>query len=84
MYPDPTVADTIRAGETFITNLPDSLAGQGVEQYTGVALPARSWLLKRSFFWRTRVADRGNHILWFRASLSDGKTDSLDLSIVVE
>jgi len=84
MYPDWTVPDTVRAGDTFITNLPDSLAGQEIDRYIGVALPARSWLLKKSFFWKTRTADRGNHTLWFRAFLSDGRTDSLNLSVVIE
>ena len=76
-------ADTVSAGEAYITNLPDSLGERAVKRYRGIALPARSWLVNRTFFWKTTVADRGLHWLWFRAVLSDGATDSLAVEVVV-
>ena len=68
--------DTVRAGETFIANLPDSLGGRAVISYRGVALPAFSMLIEKSFFWRTQETDRGEHEFWFRATLASGD-DSL-------
>ncbi len=78
-----SAADTVRAGEAFITNLPDSLCEQPVTSYRGIALPARSWLMGRTFFWKTSQADRGAHSVWFRAIFSDGKSDSLSVGVFV-
>ncbi len=77
-------ADTVKSGQTFITNLPDSLYGQSVVRYRGITLPARSWLLKRSFFWKTSASDRGDHEFWFRALLKDETTDSLSIRVTVK
>ncbi|GMQ82558.1 MAG: hypothetical protein BMS9Abin05_2012 [Rhodothermia bacterium] len=77
-------ADTVKSGQTFITNLPDSVSGQPVVRYRGIVLPARSWLMKRSFFWRTSATDQGNHEFWFRAYLKDETIDSLSVQVVVE
>ena len=77
-------ADTVRAGQTYITNLPDSVSGIPVLRYRGIALPPKSWLINQSFFWRTDVMDRGLHELWFRAYLTDSSVDSLSLLIAVE
>ena len=61
-----TVAsDTVRAGNLFITNLPDTLGGVPVARYVGSDLPARSWLRNRSFFWKTDISDVGDHALLF-------------------
>jgi hypothetical protein len=73
-------SDTVRAGETFITNLPDSLGGRAVTSYRGVALPAFSMLIEKSFFWRTQEIDRGEHAFWFRAMLASGD-DSLSVAL---
>ena len=75
--------DTISAGQTFITNLPDSVRGQVVKQFTGIKLPARSWLINRAFFWRTVKADRGTHNIWFRATMMDESVDSVSVAVVV-
>jgi len=60
-----TVADTIMAGEVFITNLPDSIDGMRSVRYAGIELPTRSWLRNQTFFWKTTESDRGDHALWF-------------------
>ena len=77
-------ADTILAGQTFITNLPDSLHGQEVKRFKGIRLPARSWLLNRAFFWRTTEKDRGTHEIWFRAIMMDESMDSVSVGVVIE
>lgn len=77
-------ADTIIAGQTFITNLPDSVHGQVVKQFRGIKLPAQSWLLNRAFFWRTTQKDRGTHEIWFRAILMDESVDSVSIGVVIQ
>ena len=77
-------ADTVKSGQTFITNLPDSVSGQSVVRYRGIELPARSWLMKQSFFWKTSERDRGEHEFWFRAYLKDESMDSLMVQVIVE
>jgi len=77
-------ADTVLAGQTYITSLPDSLDGHFVVHLRGVALPAYSWLVRKSFFWRTSVRDRGDHEFWFRAVLDDEHVDSLAVRVRVE
>ena len=77
-------ADTVKSGQTFITNLPDSVAGQPVLRYRGIALPARSWLMRQSFFWKTSDQDRGAHTIWFRAFLKDESVDSLSVQVIVK
>ncbi len=47
-------SDTVDAGDLFVVNLPDSISGIPVYKYAARSLPLRSWLLKKSFFWRTR------------------------------
>ena len=83
--PFPVVpVDTVKAGQVYITNLPDSLSGTRVDRYQGIELPAFSWLLDRSFFWRTSIQDKGNHELWFRAFLSDESVDSVAVNVVID
>jgi len=77
-------ADTILAGQTYITSLPDSLNGHFVVHLRGVSLPAYSWLVQKSFFWRTSTRDRGDHEFWFRAVLDDERVDSLAVRVRVE
>lgn len=58
-------SDTVNAGDLFVVNLPDSISGVPVYEYAARSLPLRSWLLKKSFFWRTTDSDRGDHALTF-------------------
>ena len=85
-------SDTIRAGEVFIHNLPDSLNGQAIARYGATSLPLKSWLLGSSFFWNTSEQDIGDHAFTFygfRAGAGAGEatvreaTDSVTVHIVV-
>ncbi|MGB3543144.1 hypothetical protein [Rubrivirga sp.] len=53
-----TLRYTVRAGETLIVSLPARVAGSEV-QYEVVNAPALSWLVDRSFMWRTLERERG-------------------------
>ena len=53
-----TLRYTVRAGETLIVALPASAAGSEVT-YEVVEAPALSWLVDRSFMWRTLARERG-------------------------
>lgn len=78
--------DTITVGDLFITNLPDSINGLPSTRYIGIELPARSWLLNRTFFWKTSEADRGDHALWFyvfRDGDSAAPADSIAVHVIV-
>ena len=65
-YPGPRVeearADTlharVRAGETLIVALP-AAPGGAEATYRAVEAPALSWLVDRSFMWKTLAAERG-------------------------
>ena len=48
-----TLRASVRAGETLIVGLPDGAT------YEVVRAPALSWLVDRSFMWRTLPAERG-------------------------
>ena len=77
-----TVADTIMAGEVFITNLPDSIDGMRSVRYAGIELPTRSWLRNQTFFWKTTESDRGDHALWFYVFREDDMVIPAD-SVVI-
>lgn len=68
--------DTVAAGDVFIHELPDSLDGVAISEYTASRLPLRSWLLDRSFFWSTRAEDRGDHTFELDAHL---RADSISI-----
>ena len=55
-----TVRASVRAGETLIVGLPDGAT------YEVVRAPALSWLVDRSFMWRTLPAERGTLPVVFR------------------
>ncbi|WP_412067614.1 hypothetical protein [Rubrivirga sp. IMCC43871] len=59
---DRPAADTlryaVRAGETLIVALPARLGGTAVT-YEVADAPALSWLVDRSFMWRTLARERG-------------------------
>lgn len=50
-----TLRYTVRAGETLIVALPAT----GEASYEVVEAPALSWLVDRSFMWRTLARERG-------------------------
>lgn len=53
-----TLRYTVRAGETLIVALPPRVAGDEA-RYEIVKAPALSWLVDRSFMWRTLERERG-------------------------
>ncbi|TDI75691.1 MAG: hypothetical protein E2O84_03950 [Bacteroidetes bacterium] len=69
-------SDTIDAGHLFVTNLPDSIKGFPVYEYSARSLPLRSWLLNKSFFWKTTEQDRGDHALTFFVFLEPKSVDA--------
>ena len=53
-----TLRYSVRAGETLIVSLPARVAGSEA-QYVIEQAPALSWLVDRSFMWRTLERERG-------------------------
>ena len=53
-----TLRAQVRAGETLIVALPAAVDGAEAT-YRAVEAPALSWLVDRSFMWRTLAAERG-------------------------
>lgn len=78
-----TLYQQVQAGEILIFALPDSLAGRPVAAYAVVRAPALSWLVDRSFFWRTLEQDDGRHALRLAATFADRTTDTLVVSVHV-
>lgn len=79
-----TLRNRIRGGEILIVSLPGELRGEAVERYSLVRAPALSWLIDRSFMWRTLTADAGTHEVLVHAVLDSVSADTLVLSIVIE
>ena len=77
-----TLSYVIQAGEVLIVNLPEILGSYRVNEYRIKRAPALSWLVQRSFFWRTLPKDVGKHELQFRA-LAGGRGVE-DLVVIVE
>lgn len=75
---------TVVAGDNLIITLPDSLADQAVAAYHLSQPPALSWLHDRSFVWKTRDRDRGEHRLLFEATVSSIAPDSFIVRVTVE
>lgn len=84
----PSARDTlwsrIRGGEILIMSLPDELEGEVIERYSLVRAPALSWLIDRSFMWRTLTDDVGTYEVLLHAAVDSISADTLVLSIVVE
>ncbi len=81
--PADTLSYTVTAGEAFITDLPGTLRDQPVESYAIVEAPSMSWLVDRSFFWRTDQVDPGQYAIRLRATITDAPPDTLALHITV-
>jgi hypothetical protein len=78
-----TLEYSVTAGDAFITDLPATLREQPVESYAIVDAPSMSWLVDRSFFWRTDQAEPGRHTVRLRATIADAPPDTLALLITV-
>lgn len=73
---EPARAETLsyvsQAGEVLIFNLPATLGQRKIDSYTITKAPALSWLVKKSFFWRTLPKDAGKHEILLKA-VADGR-----------
>jgi hypothetical protein len=63
--------------------LPAVIDGRSVATYQLVRSPALSWLVGRSFFWRTRPGDTGAHTIRLRATYADAPPDTVALRVDV-
>ena len=72
----------MRAGETLIVALPPRVAGREV-RYQVQQAPALSWLVDRSFMWRTLRQERGTLPVRFRRTGGAGGTDELVLLVEI-
>jgi len=79
-----TLYYTVEAGEVLIFALPVQWEANTVEKYSIIHAPALSWLVDRSFFWRTLEEDTGRHILQFNVDYTDVPVDTLVVSVHVE
>lgn len=82
--PSDTLRYTAPAGRVFITALPDTLGGRAVAAYALLQAPALSWLVDRSFFWRTRPEDAGRTLLLFEARHAAPPADTLAILVTLE
>ena len=80
--PADTLRFSVRAGETLIVALPPRVAGAEV-RYEIDQAPALSWLVDRSFLWRTLAQERGTLPVRFRRLGAAGGTDALVLLVEI-
>ncbi|MDT0630511.1 hypothetical protein RQM47_09495 [Rubrivirga sp. S365] len=68
-----TLRAQVRAGETLIVALPASVGGAEAT-YRVVEAPALSWLVDRSFMWRTLPNERGSlPVVFERTGVAPGE-----------
>ena len=70
--PSDTLRYSVRAGETLIVALPPRVGGREA-RYEVVQAPALSWLVDRSFMWRTLSQERGTLPVRFRRADGSGE-----------
>lgn len=71
------------AGDVLIVDLPGEVTDDDLVRYEPLRVPALSWLVSDSFFWRTRSGDAGSHRLLFRATYQNAPPDTLAVSVEV-
>lgn len=68
---NPVLAETLsyvsQAGQVLIFNLPENIGQRKIDAYRIRKAPALSWVVKRSFFWRTLPKDAGKHEVLLQA-----------------
>ncbi len=77
-----TLSYVIQSGEVLIFNLPASFGSRRMERYRLKQAPALSWLVERSYFWRTLSKDVGEHTLIFEATTAGAATE--DVYVLVD
>lgn len=80
--PADTLRYAVRAGETLIVALPARLAGSEV-RYELTEAPALSWLVDRSFMWRTLDRERGTLPVRLRRLAAGREADLLVLLVEI-
>ena len=81
--PPDTLRHTVPAGQSLILALPDTLDARPVATYAPVRLPAMSWLVDRSFLWRTFPRDAGVHEILFEAAFEAAPPETLVVHVTV-
>ena len=79
-----TLTYFISSGEILIVNLPDRYLGYEIERYEIRSAPALSWLVERSFFWRTLGKESGSFDIVFDAISEGSRVDELVLAVNVQ
>ncbi len=80
--PSDTLRSSVRAGETLIVALPARAAGAQV-RYEIESAPALSWLVDRSFLWRTLDQERGTLPVRFRRFGAAGGATTIVLLVEI-
>ncbi len=79
----PAVADTLRlavaSGEPLVTTLP----GESAWTFRTLRAPALSWLVGRSFYWRTLPGERGREYVLIERRYRGEPQDTLVLVVDV-
>ncbi|MFK7844534.1 MAG: hypothetical protein AB8G77_04475 [Rhodothermales bacterium] len=78
-----TLSYIVQAGEVLIFNLPELLGGKKISEYKIKRAPALSWLVKRSFFWRTLAKDQGKHEVLLNAMVNGSSVESVVVEIEI-
>lgn len=79
-----TLTYFISSGEILIVNLPDLYRGFDIERYEIRSAPALSWLVERSFFWRTLGKETGSFDIVFDAISGGQPVNELVLAVNVQ
>lgn len=77
--PADTLRLSVRSGEPLVTALP----GEPASTYRVLRAPALSWLVGRSFYWRTLPAERGREFVLIERRIRGEPQDTLVLVITV-
>ena len=81
----PAAADTlhyqVRAGAPFLVVLPATAGGRPAT-YRAVSAPAMSWLVDRSFYWKTLPTERGTMPIVFEQTAASDERLVLMVEIV--
>ena len=78
-----TLRYTVQSGDPLIVSLPARFEG-GPASYSLVEAPALSWLVDRSFMWRTQPGERGAMPVLIRRSAPGALADTLVLIVDIQ
>lgn len=78
-----TLSYIVQAGEVLIFNLPELVSGRKITSYEIKRAPALSWVVKRSFFWRTLAKDVGEHEILLNAMVNNSAVENVVVEIEI-